>query len=303
MKVSIVIPIYNEEENIKPLIEEIFSVNPNYEIICIDDGSTDNTYNELLKFKDKIKIIKFRRNYGQTAAMSAGFKQSTGDLICPIDADLQTDSKDIPKLLSKLNEGYDCVCGWRKNRKDNISKQVISRLANILRKLFLDDGVKDSGCTLRVFKRECVQNLDLRGEHHRFLSFLIKNQGYTLTEIEVNHRERQFGKTKYSMKRVFNGMADMLFLWFWSRYKHTPGHLFMKVASLTLLISFIGVVEQIVKSVFFIGRLYLGPVLILSMLFFMISCLLIMVGFLSEILVRTYHHNTPPYEIEKPKVI
>jgi glycosyltransferase involved in cell wall biosynthesis len=228
ISLSIVIPLFNEEGSVAQLYSELTTVLKKmsiaYEIIFVDDGSEDNTYINLLKLK-KVIIIRLRKNFGQSAAMDAGIKQAKGDIIATLDGDCQNDPKDIPRLLKKLS-GYQCVCGWRYKRKDTWSKKFISAGAVFLGKLLSNPGIHDPGCTLRIYKKECFDNLDLYGEMHRLIPALLKWRGYKITEIKVKHRPRTYGKSKYGWSRITKGFLDMINIWFWRKYASRPNHLF-----------------------------------------------------------------------------
>ncbi|RLG29512.1 glycosyltransferase [Methanosarcinales archaeon] len=220
-EVSIVIPIYNEEENVALLHQSITEVmrhtNKSYEIIMVDDGSTDSTLSVLRgiqKNDSHLRIIKFRGNFGQSAAMAAGFEAARGETVVAMDGDLQNDPQDIPKLLDKLAEGYDVVSGWRKNRKDKlIVRKVPSKIANRL--ICSVTGVKlhDTGCSLKAFKREIIKRISLYGELHRFIPALAKLEGAKITEMVVNHHPRKYGKSKYNITRTFRVIMDLTTLY------------------------------------------------------------------------------------------
>ena len=289
---SIIAPLYNEEGNVEQLHKEILDVvrsnNLKAEIIFIDDGSTDKTL-ELAKKLNPVKLIIFRRNFGQTAAMDAGIKAARGDLIVTMDGDLQNDPGEIPKLLEKLDEGFDAVCGWRKNRKDPWSKKVFSRGADKLRKLLVNDQINDSGCTLKVFKRESFEKVDLYGEMHRFIPALLKIRGFKIGETVVNHRERYAGETKYSSTRLLKGLLDLLAVWFWRKFSNRPLHLF---GGLGFLLGLVGSVlliwmayERLILSLPIGGRIWpmLGVFLvILGVQFFVF-------GLIADILIKTFY--------------
>ena len=210
---SVVVPLYNEEGNVeelhKKIVEACRALGKPFEIVFIDDGSTDNT-NGKCRNLSPLKLITFRKNFGQTAAFDAGIKNSRGEIIVTMDGDLQNDPADIKLLLAKLDEGYDIVSGWRKNRKDPLMKNFSSRLANIARKILIDDGIHDSGCSLKAYRRECFEDVDLFGEMHRFIPALLKVQGFKIAEIPVSHHPRRHGVTKYSWKRGVKGLVDMI---------------------------------------------------------------------------------------------
>ena len=227
-EVSIVVPIYNEQGSVETLHREIVStvnnLNISYEIIFVDDGSIDEAFNKLQNLSP-IKIIKFRKNFGQTAAMDAGIKSAEGKYIITMDGDLQNDPKDISKLLEKIKEeNLDVVAGWRKNRQDSFSKKFFSKCAARLRKILIDDGIHDSGCTLKIYRSDCFKNTDLVGEMHRFIPGILKIKGFKIGEIVVNHRQRQHDKTKYGITRGIRGVLDMFSVWFW---KNMPADLFI----------------------------------------------------------------------------
>ena len=204
---SVVCPLYNEAGNVETLHQEILKglekTGPrSFEIIFINDGSDDET-EEKCKQLTPLTLINFRRNFGQTAALDCGFKKARGDVILTLDGDMQNDPADFPKLLHKLDEGFDVVSGWRKKRIDPFSKRFVSRVAEYLRKFFIDDGIHDSGCTFKAYRRECFVDVDLYGEMHRFIPAVLKIQGFRVGEIEVNHRPRKWGKTKYNWSRYY----------------------------------------------------------------------------------------------------
>ena len=303
-KISVVVPVLNEEKNVALLHGEIMQTLKKYhlhgEIIFVDDGSTDGTAEELRKLSP-LKAIFFRRNFGQTAALDAGIKAATGEIIITMDGDLQNDPEDIPKLLEKMDEGWDVVSGWRKVRHDPFSKKFLSRGADKLRKFLINDGIRDSGCTLKAYKKECFEGVDLYGEIHRFIPAVVRINGFRIGEVEVNHRARTFGQTKYNYKRVLKGFLDMLSVWFWRKFSNRPLHLF---GGLGFLFSFVGMSILILMGVqrFFYGmalgsRIWpmLGVFLILMGVQFFIS------GLLADIAIKSYHHmkNETPYKIKE----
>ena len=225
-KISIVIPVYNEEENIKPLIAELQDVlkglNKSYEIIFVDDGSRDRSF-EILKVAasqdPQIRIIRFKKNTGQTAAFDAGFNAAEGDVVVTMDADLQNDPHDIPRLVEKIGE-FDIVCGWRHQRRDPWIKIVSSKIANFVRNKLSQEEIADTGCSLKAYKRECLQKLKLFSGMHRFLPTLAKMEGYTVTQVKVNHRNRRFGTTKYTISnRMVRAFTDLLAVR-WMKKRH-----------------------------------------------------------------------------------
>ena len=229
ISLSFVIPVYNEALNVEKEHQEIVDVckAEGYasEIIFIDDGSTDETLHTL-KQLSPIKIISMRKNFGQTAALNAGIEHSEYKYIVIMDGDLQNDPRDIPKMIRHLNENdLDVVSGWRDQRKDRASKRIVSRGANLLRKLLLKDGIHDSGCSFKIFKKKCFENVKLYGEMHRFIPAILKIKGFRVGEVKVNHRPRIAGKTKYNWKRTVKGFVDIISVWFWNKYAVRPLHL------------------------------------------------------------------------------
>jgi len=303
MELSIIIPIYNEERNISILYRELKKVlenlNKKYEIIFINDGSTDKSEKILNNLNDEnIRTIHFRKNFGQTAALDAGLKNSKGNIIITMDGDLQNDPKDIPRLIKKIEEGYDIVAGWRINRKDSLSKRFISGGAKILRKIILNDKLHDSGCTLRAYKKECIENLNLYGEMHRFIHVILKSKGFKITEIKVRHRKRAYGKTKYNFSRTLKSLLDMLLLKFWMSYSSRPIHIF---GSLGLLTGFLGfIIAAYLTYIRIFNNQSIGdrPILLLAVLLIVIGTLFFMFGLLADILVKVYYKNEESYSIK-----
>lgn len=228
MYISFVVPVLNEKDNVAQLHSEIVAaakkIGKSYEIIFVDDGSSDGTQKEIKKQKG-VRLIEMRRNFGQTAALDAGIKAATGKYLVTLDGDLQNDPADVPAMLKLLHdEDLDVVCGWRYERRDDPVKRFISAGARELRSILVEDGVHDSGCTLRVYQREAFDDLDLRGEMHRFIPAMLKWRGFKIGEMKVNHRPRIHGHSKYNMRRTFKGFLDMLSLWFFRKYASRPLH-------------------------------------------------------------------------------
>jgi dolichol-phosphate mannosyltransferase len=224
--ISIVIPVYNEQDNIKPLIAELREVlsglKESFEIILVDDGSRDRSFailKEVASQNPTIRLIRFKENTGQTAAFDAGFRAARGNIIVTMDADLQNDPRDIPRLLKKIGE-FDVVCGWRYKRKDPWIKVVSSKIANFVRNKLSQEEIADTGCSLKAFRKECLQNVKLFNGMHRFLPTLAKMEGFTVIQIKVNHRPRRFGTTKYNIKnRMLRAFADLLAVR-WMKRRH-----------------------------------------------------------------------------------
>lgn len=237
--ISVVVPIYNEVENVaelhRQILETCASTGLPFEIILIDDGSTDGTV-KLTRELRPVTLIRLRRNFGQTAAMDAGIHAAQYDYIVTMDGDLQNDPAEIPKLIEYLEaHDLDVVSGWRKNRRDTPLKKFTSRVANLLRGLIVHDGIHDSGCSLKIYRRECFEGVHLYGEMHRFIPALLKIKGFSVGEMVVNHRPRTAGVTKYNWKRSFKGFVDMVSLWFWGKFASRPLHLFGTTGMIMLL--------------------------------------------------------------------
>lgn len=302
--ISIVIPVYNEEGNVKQLHKEILEVcntnNYQYEIIFVDDGSTDNTARECTNLYP-LKLIRLRKNFGQTAAMDAGIKAAQYEYIVTMDGDRQNDPADIPKMIDYLiNNHLDVVSGWRKNRKDTFMKKFTSRGANILRHFIVHDGIHDSGCSLKVYRRECFIGINLYGEQHRFIPAILKTKGFTIGEIIVNHRARTAGKTKYNWKRTIKGFVDMISIWFWNKFASRPLHLLGGVGLGFIGLGFICAIWSFI--LYLGGRKMSNNIFppLLTIFFIIIGLLLFVFGLMSEILMKTYYgvHIDSPYSIK-----
>jgi len=296
--VSVVVPVFNEEENVGPLLKELVPIlkthYKKFEIIFIDDGSCDGTLKRLKEFKKKypfLKIIAFRKNFGQSSALEAGFKMARGKVIMAMDGDLQNDPNDIPILVERTKE-YDVVSGWRRDRKDPLTKRIPSLFSNWLARKLTSVKLHDFGCTLKAYRREAVKDLRLFGETHRYIPVLLAMKGFTITEVVVNHRARQHGKTKYGWKRLMKGFLDLLFLKFWSGFSSRPLHFFGSIGLAAILASVLIAIYKVVFQFMFLGmRLNVGPLLLMSVMLFLTGILLIMFGFLSEIQIRAYYET------------
>jgi len=293
--VSIVVPVYNEEENVLALHEEIKAVcneqNYNYEIIFVDDGSSDKTV-EFLQTLSPIIVVALRKNFGQTAAMDAGIKQACKDLIITMDGDRQNNPADIPRLIDKLyTDDLDVVSGWRKDRKDPFAKNFISRGAYALRKLLINDGIHDSGCSLKVYKRECFQNVSLYGEMHRFIPAILKIKGFKIGELEVHHRPRVAGVTKYNFTRTLKGLIDMIAVWFWNKFAVRPLHL---LGGLGMFFIFLGFVSATITLVHFFQGQGMSETAwpLLSMFFMLTGIQLFIFGLMADIMIKSYFETT-----------
>ncbi len=306
---SVVIPAYNEEENIPILYEKLKKVldgiGQDYEVIFVDDGSTDGTYQRLRELAEKdhrLKVIRFKRNYGQTAAMSAGFEHAKGEVIITLDADLQNDPEDIPLLLEKLKEGYHIVSGWRKDRKDPfLSRKLPSAIANWLISKITGVHLHDYGCTLKAYRAEVVKDLELFGDMHRFLPALTKRRGAKVAEVVVRHHPRMFGKSKYSIGRTVRVLLDIMLVKFLNEYINKPLYMFGSVGFLLLGLGVFSLFYLIFLKLFMEESIGRRPLLILSVLFILAGIQLISTGLLAELLVRIYYRtkDTRPYIIQE----
>ena len=309
IELTVVIPVYNEESNLEPLYQELSSVlsaTPlSYEILAVDDGSSDNSFKKLTEIQHNdshVRIIRFRRNFGQTAAFSAGFKYARGTIIVPIDADGQNDPADIPRLLAKLNEGYDIVSGWRKERKDNaVTRTLPSRIANWLIGRITGVRLHDYGCTLKAYRAESLKPIRLYGEMHRFIPALARWGGENVAEIVVNHRPRIRGKTKYGLNRIFKVLLDLITIKFLASFSTKPIYIFGGMGGLCLLGSLLSGGITIYMKIAQDYSMNRNPLLIVSTMLMTTAVQFVLMGLLAEILVRTYHESQdrPTYVIEK----
>ncbi|MBD1912320.1 MULTISPECIES: glycosyltransferase family 2 protein [unclassified Leptolyngbya] len=309
LRLSVVVPVYNEVESLPRLVEAIATaVQPtdfDYEIICVDDGSRDGTtalLRELALSRSDLRGVLLRRNYGQTAAMAAGFNHARGDVIVTLDGDLQNDPSDIPMLVEKLEEGYDLVSGWRKNRQDAaLTRLLPSKLANGLIGWVTGVKLHDYGCSLKAYRSELVMDMNLYGELHRFLPALAFIEGARITEVPVKHHARQFGQSKYGLGRTFRVLMDLFTIAFMKKFLTRPMHVFggFGLASLALGI--------LLGSYLTFLKLVLGqsigdrPLLILAVVLFLTGVQLFSLGLLAEVAMRTYHESQgrPIYRVRE----
>jgi len=294
---SVVLPIYNEEDSIERLCKDLDKVlsglKIKYEVFLIDDGSRDGTYSKLEKIHKKnrrFKIIRFRRNFGQTAAISAGFHYSSGEVIITMDADLQNDPKDIPVILKKLDEGYDIVSGWRKDRKDKaVTRRLPSIIANRLISSFTGVYLHDYGCTLKAYRKEVIDNIELYGEMHRYIPAIASRVGAKVTEIPVTHHSRKYGKSKYGISRTIRVILDIITIKFLLSYSQRPIQIFGLLGLFSGTAGFIITLYLIIMRMFFQQSLADRPLFILSIFMIFIGVQLITMGLLAEINMRIYH--------------
>lgn len=309
MLISVVIPLLNEEENIPLLYEELDkvmrSLDGGYELLFIDDGSSDKSLallKELQEKDDHVVVVSFRKNFGQTAAMAAGFDFAQGDIIITMDADLQNDPHDIPLLLEKINEGNDVVTGWRHDRKDAfINRKLPSMIANKIISKTTGVNLHDYGCTLKAFRKEVIKNVKLYGEMHRFIPAIASGMGIDFTEVKVNHRPRRFGTSKYGISRTIRVILDLLTVKFLLTYATRPIQVFGLMGVISGGIGFLIALIMTIQRQFFGIGLADRPLLFLAVLLIFIGIQFISLGLIAELQARTYHESQskPVYHVKK----
>jgi glycosyltransferase involved in cell wall biosynthesis len=317
VNISVVIPVYNEEENVPFLVERLHAalsrLKRTYEIILVDDGSSDHTWEKLVEGTRRcphFRLIRFRRNFGQTAAMSAGFAESCGEVVITMDADLQNDPDDIPLLLEQIEKGFDVVSGWRKDRKDTfINRRLPSMVANALISKITGVYLHDYGCTLKAYRREVVSKLRLYGEMHRFIPALASWIGGEITEVAVNHHPRRFGKSKYGISRIFRVVLDLMTVKFLLRYSTHPIQMFGKIGLFFGIPGFLMMASVLAMHMSFLffdttfgAGLIKRPFWVITPFMLMLFCMqFISMGLLAEIQIRTYHESQekPTYVIRE----
>lgn len=307
--VSVVIPLYNEDANLPLLNQKLLSVLPYctryFEIIYVNDGSTDSSakvLERLAKGKSNVKVVNLRRNYGQTAAISAGIDKAKFEILVFLDADLQNDPADIPKLLDKMATGYDVVSGWRKNRHDPyFTKTLPSLVANKILAIFLNLPLHDIGCTLKAYRRQYLSETRLYGEMHRLLPYVAANEGARITEIEVQHHTRKLGKSHYSLDRTFKVLIDMIMLKLFYGYSNKPAYVFGSLGILLFFIAFFLSAFTLWERFFLGVFVHRNPIFLLSMFSLLGSVQFILLGFLTEFIMRTYFESQqkPTYKLRK----
>jgi len=294
-EVSVVVAMMNEEESIKPLLDACYGAlsSFDYELILVDDGSTDNTVSEVAKYgNEHTTVVEFMMNYGQSTALQAGIDQANGEFIVTMDADLQNDPSDIPMLLDLIKNGqWDLVAGERVNRKDGaFLRKIPSKIANYIIRNLTKVTIKDYGCTLKIFRKSIAKNLSLYGELHRFIPVLAALQGARIQQVPVKHHARQFGKSKYNLNRTFKVISDLLLMVFFRKYMQKPMHLFGTMGSIVFGIG--GII-----NLYFLTRKIMGhdiwgkPMLLLGVLLLIAGIQLITTGFVLELLMRTYYES------------
>jgi glycosyltransferase involved in cell wall biosynthesis len=293
--ISVVVPVHDEERSVQPLYEELrAALDPlerPWEAIFVDDGSTDSSFAVLTRIHDagdNVKVVRLRRNFGKAAALAAGFRHASGEVVVTIDADLQDDPGEIPRLLAKLDEGFDLVSGWKAQRRDPLSRRIPSRIFNGVVGRVSGLRLHDLNCGLKAYRADVVRNLRIYGELHRFLPVLAHDRGYRVTELVVNHRPREHGKSRYGVERYLRGFLDFLTVWFMGRYRHRPLHLF---GGLGLTLSAIGTALLVYLTVLKLGGEAIGhrPLLTLGVLLVVVGLQFFSLGLLSELI--TSHHE------------
>lgn len=295
--ISITIPVFNEAKNLNELYAEIDQVMIDlgrpYEIIFVNDGSTDGSKSilrDIAKGDPHVKVINFQRNFGQTAAMMAGFDHARGAIIVPMDGDLQNDPRDIPKLLDRLDQGFDVVSGWRKFRKDSlIARKWVSQMANILISYITGVKLHDYGCSLKAYRKNILKDVRLFGEMHRFIPIYASWEGAAITEMEVNHRARTRGKSNYGLTRTYKVLLDLMFIAFMDRYLGKPIYLFGGFGVLNILIAFIAAGTSVYYKFFGEKSFIETPLPTLAAMTFITGTMCILLGFLAEMIIRIYY--------------
>lgn len=298
-EVSVFLPVFNEEPNLLPLYaqlnEALKTLERSAEIVYVDDGSTDNSLKvlrEIAQSDPRVRVVALKRNYGQTAAMAAGIDAARGKVLIPMDADLQNDPADIVRLLHKLDEGYDVVSGWRKNRKDRmVTRKIPSMIANRLISWIGGVPLHDYGCSLKAYRRESLQEVRLYGEMHRFIPIYASWAGARVTEIPVEHHARTMGKSKYGLSRTLKVVFDLMTIKFMASYQTKPIYVFGSFGMLAFAISLLGGIYAVFLKIFHKADFVQTPLPILTIVMFAVGVQFLLMGLLAEMLVRTYHES------------
>ncbi|MFN3978831.1 MAG: glycosyltransferase family 2 protein [Caldilinea sp.] len=308
-RISIVIPLYNEEDSIPHLAEALDAAIANCgeptEVIIVDDGSRDRSFTllrEIAERDPRFTIVRFRRNFGQTAAFAAGFAQARGEVVITMDADLQNDPMDIPLLMAKIDEGYDIVSGWRKNRQDRwLDRKLPSMLANRLISNVTDVRLHDYGCSLKAYRTDVLRHVRLYGELHRFIPALASQVGATVTEVPVNHRARKYGSSKYGISRTIRVMLDLINVWFLGAYSTRPIHVFGTLGLGSMALGVLTGLYLTALKIFWGASIGNRPLLLLAVLLVVIGVQLVTMGLLAEMITRTYYEsqNKPIYVVRE----
>ncbi|KKW19342.1 MAG: Glycosyl transferase family 2 [Parcubacteria group bacterium GW2011_GWA2_51_10] len=305
MKYSIIIPVYEESGNLellrRKLTDVLRTLSGSYEIVFVDDGSKDRSFEDLklmAKSDGSIKVLRFRRNFGKSAAMAAGFCESTGAIILNLDADLQDDPAEIPRMLSKLDEGYDLVVGWRRTRHDPVDKRLPSKIFNLVVSKWSGVPLHDFNCGFKVYKREVLAELPLYSDMHRFLPVLAAKRGFRVTELSIEHHPRHAGRSKYGVGRTLRGLLDFISVLFLTAYLARPMHFFGTFGVISILSSFITGVWAVGLKI--AGTNFVNtPLPLLTVFLLLLGLQFILLGLLAEMLTRTYFESSgkPTYHI------
>lgn len=305
MDYSVVVPAHNEQDSLKPLYQAVKAVMEKmdgaWEMIVVDDGSDDGTpavLHELRAQDNRLKVIRFRRSFGQTAAWSAGFDHARGKVVIVMDADLQNDPQDIPAMIDVMyKDGYDVVSGWRKDRKDKQALKIGSLIGNMIRRWVTGEKIHDHGCSLKVYKKEALEDLELYGEMHRYITALLAWKGFKVGEMVVRHHPRQFGHTKYTIRKKLKGFLDLLVVKFWIQYSARPMHFFGAIGSVSIIAGFLlgGT----------LGTLWLFRIIglngrstpLLAVLLVLLGFQFLLTGVLADVVAHTYYAQKKPYTI------
>lgn len=310
MKLSVVVPVYNEQENLPLLHQEIVKalagLDFGWELILVDDGSKDESLHVLENLAETdpqhVRVVALRRNFGQTAAIAAGIDHSEGEIIVLMDADLQNDPVDIPMMLEKIDEGYDVVSGWRRERQDAfVTRTLPSRLANHLISTVTGVHLHDYGCTLKAYRREVLTGFRLYGEMHRFIPVYANSVGARLIEVPVHHHPRRFGKAKYGLERTFKVVLDLVTVKFLSSYGNKPIYLFGGAGAILIAISAIVLLYLFIRRIWFSVSVLASPLFQMSTMVAILGFQSILMGLIAELQVRTYHESQgkPTYNVRK----
>jgi glycosyltransferase involved in cell wall biosynthesis len=308
MNLSLIIPVYNEKDTLPSLFDAIYktmnALGQSWEVILVDDGSQDDSLSVLKEYAQKdaqhVRVISFRRNFGQTPAIAAGLDYAQGEIIILLDADMQNDPADIPMMLAKLDEGYDLVSGWRKFRKDNVlTRNLPSMMANWLISRVTGVHLHDYGCTLKAYRRDVLEGFRLYGEMHRFIPVFASSVGAKITEVPVHHYARKFGKTKYGLERTVKVVLDLFTVKFLVAFASKPIYVFGGTGGLLITLSAVSMIYLFIRRVFFSISVMGSPLFQVSAMFFILGFQSMLMGLIAELLVRTYHESQrkPTYTI------
>jgi glycosyltransferase involved in cell wall biosynthesis len=305
--ISVVVPVHNEERSVALLVDELDSalqpLGAPWETVFVDDGSTDGTFAALTRLhaaRADVVVVRLRRNFGKAAALAAGFVQARGDVIVTIDGDLQDDPAEIPRLLVKLDEGFDLVSGWKANRRDPLRRRLLSRTFNVVTRWISGVRLHDMNCGLKAYRAEVVRGLPLYGELHRFIPVLAHHRGYRIAEVPVNHRPREHGRSRYGLERYLRGFLDLLTVSFLGRYRHRPLHLFGGLG-LTLCFAGVGILVYLTAVKLLGEAIGQRPLLILGVLLVVVGLQVFSLGLITELI--TSHHEERASERDRAEAL